>query len=79
MVSPVIEDAAQAIGGRYKDQHLGNIGTCGCFSFFPSKNLGGAGDGGMVTTNAARTCRSFVNFARSWEPSQVLLRSSRDQ
>jgi dTDP-4-amino-4,6-dideoxygalactose transaminase len=49
---PVIEDAAQAIGGRYKDQYLGNIGTCGCFSFFPSKNLGGAGDGGMVTTNA---------------------------
>jgi dTDP-4-amino-4,6-dideoxygalactose transaminase len=49
---PVIEDAAQAIGARYKDQHLGNIGTFGCFSFFPSKNLGGAGDGGMVTTNA---------------------------
>jgi dTDP-4-amino-4,6-dideoxygalactose transaminase len=49
---PVIEDAAQAIGARYKDQYLGNIGECGCFSFFPSKNLGGAGDGGMVTTNA---------------------------
>jgi dTDP-4-amino-4,6-dideoxygalactose transaminase len=48
---PVIEDAAQAIGARYEDQHLGNIGTFGCFSFFPSKNLGGAGDGGMVTTN----------------------------
>jgi dTDP-4-amino-4,6-dideoxygalactose transaminase len=48
---PVIEDAAQSIGARYHDQHVGNIGACGCFSFFPSKNLGGAGDGGMITTN----------------------------
>ena len=48
---PVIEDAAQSIGARYHDQHVGNIGACGCFSFFPSKNLGGAGDGGMITTS----------------------------
>ena len=48
---PVIEDAAQSIGARYRDQYVGNIGTYGCFSFFPSKNLGGAGDGGMITTN----------------------------
>jgi dTDP-4-amino-4,6-dideoxygalactose transaminase len=47
---PVIEDAAQSIGARYHDQYVGNVGACGCFSFFPSKNLGGAGDGGMVTT-----------------------------
>jgi dTDP-4-amino-4,6-dideoxygalactose transaminase len=48
---PVIEDAAQSIGARYHDRFVGNIGACGCFSFFPSKNLGGAGDGGMITTN----------------------------
>jgi dTDP-4-amino-4,6-dideoxygalactose transaminase len=48
---PVIEDAAQSIGARYRDQYVGNIGAYGCFSFFPSKNLGGAGDGGMITTN----------------------------
>jgi dTDP-4-amino-4,6-dideoxygalactose transaminase len=48
---PVIEDAAQSIGARYHDQYVGNIGACGCFSFFPSKNLGGAGDGGMITTS----------------------------
>ncbi len=49
---PVIEDAAQAIGVDYKDgRKVGGIGTVGCFSFFPTKNLGGYGDGGLVTTN----------------------------
>jgi dTDP-4-amino-4,6-dideoxygalactose transaminase len=47
----VIEDACQAISATYKSKKAGGIGTCGCFSFFPSKNLGGIGDGGMVTTN----------------------------
>lgn len=45
----VIEDAAQAIGATYHGQKVGSIGDFGCFSFFPSKNLGCAGDGGMVT------------------------------
>jgi len=53
---PVIEDAAQSIGAQcidshHQDNNVGNIGEFGCFSFFPSKNLGGAGDGGMITTN----------------------------
>lgn len=48
---PVVEDAAQAIGATYAGKAVGSIGLCGCFSFFPSKNLGAAGDGGMLTTN----------------------------
>jgi dTDP-4-amino-4,6-dideoxygalactose transaminase len=47
---PLIEDAAQAIGARYGDRQAGTMGTAGCFSFFPSKNLGAFGDAGLVTT-----------------------------
>ncbi len=47
---PVIEDAAQAIGARYHGRQAGSMGAIGCFSFFPSKNLGAFGDGGLVTT-----------------------------
>ena len=46
----VIEDAAQAIGAAYKSRQAGTMGTIGCFSFFPSKNLGAFGDGGLITT-----------------------------
>ena len=48
---PIIEDAAQAIGATYNGRTTGGIGRAGCFSFFPSKNLGAFGDGGLVTTN----------------------------
>ena len=48
----VIEDAAQAIGAEYNGKRAGSMGDVGCFSFFPSKNLGAFGDGGMVTTNS---------------------------
>jgi len=47
----VIEDAAQAIGAEYRGRRAGSLGEIGCFSFYPSKNLGGAGDGGLLTTN----------------------------
>lgn len=51
----VIEDAAQSIGAVYKGRKSGTIGDTGCLSFFPSKNLGGFGDGGMVLTNEEKT------------------------
>ena len=50
---PVVEDAAQAIGSTYKGRQAGTIGAIGCFSFFPSKNLGAFGDGGFITTGDA--------------------------
>ena len=48
---PVVEDAAQTIGAEYHKRRAGAMGAIGCFSFFPSKNLGGAGEGGLMTTN----------------------------
>jgi dTDP-4-amino-4,6-dideoxygalactose transaminase len=51
---PVVEDACQAIGATYKNRAAGTMGDLGCFSFFPTKNLGGAGDGGMVIASDKR-------------------------
>jgi dTDP-4-amino-4,6-dideoxygalactose transaminase len=57
---PVIEDAAQAIGAGYRGHPVGGLGTIGCFSFFPTKNLGAFGDAGLVTTRDAALARKLV-------------------
>jgi dTDP-4-amino-4,6-dideoxygalactose transaminase len=55
----VIEDAAQAIGAEFDGHRAGSIGDIGCFSFYPTKNLGGFGDGGMLTTNSDNLAASL--------------------
>ena len=63
----VVEDAAQAHGARYKGKRAGSIGHAAAFSFYPSKNLGAIGDGGMVTTNddrAAKQLRLLHNYGQ---------------
>ena len=61
----VIEDAAQAHGGTYHGHALGTIGRLGCFSFYPGKNLGGAGEGGMVICHT-REDREEIEILRNW-------------
>jgi len=64
----VIEDAAQAIGAKYKDQPAGTLGDVACLSFYPTKNLGGFGEGGMILTNddeLAMICRQLRTHGES--------------
>jgi dTDP-4-amino-4,6-dideoxygalactose transaminase len=61
----VIEDAAQAHGAEYKERRVGSIGDIGCFSFYPTKNLGAAGEGGMLTTNNPEFARTLSSL-RNW-------------
>ena len=61
----VIEDAAQAHGAEYKGRRVGGIGDIGCFSFYPTKNLGAAGEGGMVTTNHPEYAQTIARL-RNW-------------
>jgi dTDP-4-amino-4,6-dideoxygalactose transaminase len=65
----VIEDNAQALGATYKGRHTGSLGDFGCISFFPSKNLGGYGDGGMILTDSEEAC-TRLRLLRSHGSSQ---------
>lgn len=65
---PVVEDACQAHGAEYKGRRVGGIGHAGCFSFYPVKNLGACGDGGMIVTNdeeLAARLRMWRNYGQS--------------
>jgi len=65
----VIEDAAQAHGAEYRGRRAGSMGDIGCFSFYPTKNLGAAGEGGMVTTNNPEFAK-MAALLRSWGEEQ---------
>jgi len=59
---PVVEDACQAVGAKWSEKKAGSLGAAGCFSFFPSKNLGALGDGGMVTTDDLEIAETIVTL-----------------
>lgn len=68
----VVEDCAQAVGAHWHDRKVGSIGDIGCFSFYPTKNLGAIGDGGMTVTNnptLAKTMRSLRQYG--WDDHRV--------
>ncbi|WP_416068350.1 DegT/DnrJ/EryC1/StrS family aminotransferase [Rhizobium sp. ZK1] len=66
---PVIEDACQAHGALYKGQRAGSIGVSGCFSFYPGKNLGACGEGGLVVTNSDEQAKT-MRMLRDWGQEQ---------
>ncbi|HEX5874007.1 MAG TPA: DegT/DnrJ/EryC1/StrS family aminotransferase [Pyrinomonadaceae bacterium] len=81
---PIVEDAAQAIGATDRDRRAGSMGLIGCFSFYPTKNLGGAGDGGILTANddqvAARLRRLRTHGgANEYEHTEVGINSRLDE
>lgn len=65
---PIIEDCAQSCGAEYKGRKVGSIGTLGCFSFFPTKNLGAIGDGGAITTNSEEIYEKLLKLRQyGWD------------
>ena len=68
----VVEDCAQATGARWNGQAVGSFGDAGCFSFFPTKNLGAAGDGGAITTNDDELAQSMRELAVHGMPERYL-------
>lgn len=71
----VVEDCAQAFGTRVNGRHVGLFGDVGCFSFYPTKNLGGFGDGGMCVTNDSGTAEALGGArAYGWDESRVSVR-----
>lgn len=81
---PIIEDAAQAIGATDRGEKAGSMGAMGCFSFYPTKNLGGAGDGGLLTTNDDELAQRLRRLrthggANEYEHSEVGINSRLDE
>lgn len=81
---PIVEDAAQAIGATDKGRPAGSMGSIGCFSFYPTKNLGGAGDGGILTTNDAEVAARLRRLrahggANEYEHDEVGINSRLDE
>jgi len=68
----VIEDCAQAAGAKWKNKYVGNWGDVGCFSFFPTKNLGAAGDGGAVTTNDSEIAQTIKELTKHGMPKKYV-------
>ena len=66
----IIEDCAQSFGSGINCQRVGSIGDIGCFSFYPTKNLGCYGDGGLITTNSEEICQD-IKIEKSWRIEKI--------